>query len=520
MSEHREVTVVLCTYNRAQLLGAALDRLLAQSADSPAYEIILVDNNSSDDTRAVVERYTSSTARPVRYVFEPRQGRVHARNAGIAASRADIIAFTDDDVWVTDDWVRVIKRTFDAQPEVDGLGGRTLPIWPSDPPAWLTRRHWVGPLALQDYGDEPFTVDARHPLCLAGANCAFRKERICRLGGFSPEFERSEDTEFMLRLWRAGTRALYVPDMKVFAAVQPERLTKRYHREWHTNIGRCNARMQLWSSRPRTGQSGRKRRPSLDWRVYLGSPCDSSPPRPSSGSRPRPVGANPRPSGTRRRRGRSSSTCARVAPGFCRGIADGPDGRRVCCHWSRNRLLGTGRGGAEVSAGPVLVIGVDAGEPTLIERWMDQGLLPTMARLRASGIYTRLKTPEYCRAETACTVFLTGCEPSRTGQWCSFKFHPADYGIGDLDTYPFDEYPPFYALGPGRRVAVFDVPADAPGRRRGRRSGARVGSSRVAHRKRVGARPPARRVDRPARRAPDVRQATNARSGIVRRWNR
>ena len=111
-----------------------------------------------------------------------------------------------------------------------------------------------------------------------------------------------------------------------------------------------------------------------------------------------------------------------------------------------------------MSVGPVMVIGVDAGEPTLIERWMDQGLLPAMARLRANGTYTRLKTPEYCRAETACTLFLTGCEPRRTGRWCSFKFHPADYGIGDLDTYQFDEYPPFYALGPGRRVAVFDVP--------------------------------------------------------------
>jgi glucosyl-dolichyl phosphate glucuronosyltransferase len=245
MNEQRVVTVVLCTYNRARMLGAALDRLLAQSAGSPAYEVLLVDNNSSDDTRRVAERYTSSRAGPVQYLFEPRQGVVHARNTGIAAARSDIIAFTDDDVWVTEDWVEVIKRAFDAHPEVDGLGGRTLPIWPSDPPAWLTRRHWVGPLALQDYGDKPLTVDARRPLCLAGANCAYRKAVFARLGAFSPEFERSEDTEFLLRLWRSGGRALYVPDMKVFAAVQPERLTKRYHREWHTNIGRCNARMQL-----------------------------------------------------------------------------------------------------------------------------------------------------------------------------------------------------------------------------------------------------------------------------------
>jgi glycosyltransferase involved in cell wall biosynthesis len=72
--------------------------LLAQSGDSPVHKIILVDNNSSDDTRRVVEGYAYSTARPVRYVFEPGQGLAPARNAGIAAAGADIIAFTDDDV--------------------------------------------------------------------------------------------------------------------------------------------------------------------------------------------------------------------------------------------------------------------------------------------------------------------------------------------------------------------------------------------------------------------------------------
>ncbi len=245
MREHPEATVVLCTYNRASLLPVALDRLLDQSRDSPAHEIILVDNNSSDDTRRVVERYTNSTVPRVHYVFEPRQGLAHARNAGIAASRADIIAFTDDDVWVSDTWVQVIKRTFDAHPEVDCLGGRTLPIWPSVPPAWLTRLHWVGPLALQDYGDRAFSVDASRPICLAGANFAFRKDVFARIGAFSPEVGRTEDTELMLRLWRAGACAMYVPDMKAFAAVQPERLSKRYHRQWHSNTGRCNARMQL-----------------------------------------------------------------------------------------------------------------------------------------------------------------------------------------------------------------------------------------------------------------------------------
>ncbi len=247
MSQPSAVTLILCTYNRAELLGAAIECLLQQADDSPRYEVVLVDNNSSDHTRRVIERCSraSSTTTRVRYVFEPRQGLSHARNAGILAAQSSLLAFTDDDVRIAPDWVKVIKRTFDAHPDVDSLGGRILPVWPAPPPSWLTSLHWVGPLALQDYGDEPFTVDALRPLCLAGANFAFRKDVFDRVGPFAPEFTRSEDTELMVRLWRSGAKARYVPEMKAYAAVQPERLTKAYHRRWHSNIGRCNARMRL-----------------------------------------------------------------------------------------------------------------------------------------------------------------------------------------------------------------------------------------------------------------------------------
>jgi glucosyl-dolichyl phosphate glucuronosyltransferase len=239
------VSVVLSTFNRAPLLGAALDRLLDQRSGAASYEVIVVDNNSTDGTRALVTGRRAASGGRLRYVFEGRPGLSHARNAGIAAASGDVVAFTDDDVRVAADWVEAIAHTFDAYPDVDCLGGRTLPVWPSDPPAWLTPLHWVGPLALQDYGDEPFVVDARHARCLAGANVAFRRGVFSRIGLFSPEYPRSQDTEFMLRFWRAGGRALYVPAMMVHAAVQAERLTKAYHRRWHTRVGQSNARMRI-----------------------------------------------------------------------------------------------------------------------------------------------------------------------------------------------------------------------------------------------------------------------------------
>ena len=242
MRQDCTVTVVLSTFNRARLLGPAIERLLDQSGTTN-FELVVVDNNSGDETPAVVKQHAAAAGGRLRYVLEPRQGLSHARNAGILAARAQIVAFTDDDVRVGDDWVEVIKETFDRHPEVDCLGGRTLPVWPSPPPDWLTRLHWVGPLALQDYGDAPFFVEAQQALCLAGANFAFRKRVFARIGLFSPDFPRSEDTELMIRLWLSGARALYMPKMTAYAAVQPERLEKTYHRTWHFNIGQCNARM-------------------------------------------------------------------------------------------------------------------------------------------------------------------------------------------------------------------------------------------------------------------------------------
>jgi predicted AlkP superfamily phosphohydrolase/phosphomutase len=111
-----------------------------------------------------------------------------------------------------------------------------------------------------------------------------------------------------------------------------------------------------------------------------------------------------------------------------------------------------------MNARPVIAIGLDAADPLLVERWMAEGRLPAMARLRESGTYGRLANFEYCRAEAACTSFLTGCPAWRTGRWGSFQFHAHDYSVDDLQAYEFDEYPPFYAGATGRRVAVFDVP--------------------------------------------------------------
>ena len=260
-----DVTVVMCTYNRCAMLPAAIESVLAQDTGDVRYEFIVVDNNSPDKTREVVESFIKRGHQNLRYVFEDKQGLSHARNAGIALARAPVIAFTDDDVRVAKDWVVQIKRALDEHPEVDYVGGKVLPMWGGGVPAWLTEAHW-SPLALVEYGDQPIYFNAAFPRCLVGANVAFRHTVFEEIGLFTPDFQRvkehigsTEDHEHQLRIWRAGKQGLYVPGIMVSAEVQAERLTKAYHRRWHTGHGHYCAMMRTEETTMPDGTLGDER---------------------------------------------------------------------------------------------------------------------------------------------------------------------------------------------------------------------------------------------------------------------
>ncbi|MEO5898229.1 MAG: glycosyltransferase [Vicinamibacterales bacterium] len=244
------VSVVVSTYNRADRLPLALESLIAQEGGVP-YEIIVVDNNSTDTTRAVVEGLAVRNGDNVRYAFEPRQGLSHARNTGIALSRGEIVAFTDDDVRAAPDWLLQLKRTLDEHLDVVYAGGRVLPNWLEPPPSWLTKAHW-GPLALQDYGGQPIRTGQERAMCLVGANMAFRREVFDRVGNFTPSLGRvkdgigsTEDHDMQLRIWAAGLSGIYSPAPVVTADVTPDRLLKDYHRRWHRGNGRHCAKMRV-----------------------------------------------------------------------------------------------------------------------------------------------------------------------------------------------------------------------------------------------------------------------------------
>ena len=258
------VSVVVSTHNRQEDLRAALDPLLHQVGNVP-YEVLIVDNNSTDGTRRVIEQAIESSPVPLKYLFEPRQGVSYGRNTGILHARAPIIAITDDDCRPAPDWVASIVRAFEKYPDVDCIGGRVVPTWPDHVPSWFTALQ-ASPLAICEHGDEDLPVDAAHAaLCLLTANLASRRSAFEKAGLFSTEYPRGQDREIQLRMWRAGCRGLYVPSLVVMVPIPPERLRKPYFRNWYCKYGKVHARLELLDS---LDKNGRLVSPPADGRLF------------------------------------------------------------------------------------------------------------------------------------------------------------------------------------------------------------------------------------------------------------
>ena len=239
-----DVSVVISTYNRGERLRHTLESLQAQACGPASFDAIIVDNNSTDDTRKVVEAFVARSDGRLRYLFEPRPGVAFGRNAGIRATRGPILAFTDDDVVISPDWIANIKRAFHHNPDVDYVTGKILPAFEAPPPAWLTRAN-RGPCTIPDRGDRPiYSTAGRFFPGWATANLAIRRPLLDRIGLFAEDFLRGEDLELIIRVWRAHGRGMYAPDVVVTHKVPKERTTKAYHRMWHTREGEIRSRVR------------------------------------------------------------------------------------------------------------------------------------------------------------------------------------------------------------------------------------------------------------------------------------
>lgn len=237
-----DVSVIICTYNRCKSLQTTLESLLSlEVPEGLAWEVLVVDNNSTDRTKSVIEDFVAKAPFSVKRVFETDPGLSEARNAGLRHAQGEIISFLDDDVLVFPDWLAEVRNGF-AIVGTACLGGKALL-----PPGLKFPRWWDhsydGPIGNCDLGDEIQTSESKN-LNIIGANISFKRSVFEKSGFFSPKVSRrgtnlvmGEETDFIRRSHSLGLRAGYYPKAVVYHVPSPNRMTIPYLSRWYYRRG-------------------------------------------------------------------------------------------------------------------------------------------------------------------------------------------------------------------------------------------------------------------------------------------
>ena len=245
------VSVIIATRDREALLAQTLEALIGQRWPRDRFEILVIDNGSSDRTRAVVQAAAGRPdGPPTRYLYVAEPGKSGAINQALPYATGELLAFTDDDVVTHPTWIERLSSAF-AETGADFVAGRILPRWESAPPSWLSPSLY-GVLAIPDNGEARVRITAADgpSIIPIGANMAVRADVMRRVGGFRADLGKlagtlrtGEDHELCLRMLHAGCRGIYEPTAVVHHWVGRERLDRRYFRQWLYQNGRDVAKV-------------------------------------------------------------------------------------------------------------------------------------------------------------------------------------------------------------------------------------------------------------------------------------
>ena len=199
--------------------------------------VTVVDNNSTDGTRGVVESFQTRFGERIRYCFEKQQGRSHALNAGIKSTDGDLVGIIDDDEEIDCEWYKTAFAAFTTR-DLDFIGGPYLPRWSMPPPEWLPSKYG-GVVGWVNGGDREVPFDRDYPGILMGGNAVFTRSILLKVGLYTTWLGRTdkgllsgEDEELYGRLLAAGAKGMYLPNLQIYHHVPAERLTKKYFRSW------------------------------------------------------------------------------------------------------------------------------------------------------------------------------------------------------------------------------------------------------------------------------------------------
>ena len=243
------LTILLCTFNRAKLLKPLMNELINQVKNTKRddLEILLINNNSTDETEEIINEYKKNCAF-LAYTVEKKQGLAVARNTGIKFSKGKFIVFIDDDIMLAENWLTEILNCLQKH-KYKAYGGKVIPGWEKEKPDWINLAGFFSisqkVFPSHENGETeklyPITKEETNPI---GANMWILKELFEQYGGFREDLGRvgyggipCEDTEFCTRLLRNKEDIFYYPKAFVYHPVSSYRMTKEFIKSWHYRNG-------------------------------------------------------------------------------------------------------------------------------------------------------------------------------------------------------------------------------------------------------------------------------------------
>jgi len=248
------VTVAICTWNRADSLRKTLASLVAATPPQGRWEVLVVNNNSTDHTHKVLDEFAALL--PLRVILELRQGLSHARNAAVAAAAGRFMLWTDDDVLVDVNWLRGYEGAIARWPEASVFGGPIHPVFEGSPPDWLTEgwRLIAEAFAYRDMGETVVALGPGEGLPF-GANYAVRTA-LQRLHRYDPDLGRSgpsgalgEEVSVLEALLKTA-EGWWVPESKVLHRIPPARQTRAYVGRYYRMVGKTHAMLEAHEDTP------------------------------------------------------------------------------------------------------------------------------------------------------------------------------------------------------------------------------------------------------------------------------
>ena len=228
MQVHKKpvISVVICTYNRDKFIGEALNCLAKQDLSADEFEIIVVDNNSTDNTAGIANNFIATHPElNARYVLESNKGLSFARNRGMQESKAPIITYIDDDAEVIPGFLQSIVNFMQADKTIVGIGGKVIPKYSeSHEPEWMSK-YLNGFVGRLDYGDDPKRFDdtMKYP---AGCNMTYTKNILEKAGGFNNQLTfRSDDKYIFHQVTKLSSSIYYLPEAMLYHNIDNDRLT-------------------------------------------------------------------------------------------------------------------------------------------------------------------------------------------------------------------------------------------------------------------------------------------------------